>query len=164
MSAKILKTYKVSLPAVRLIGKRYGANENFGAKWGEWFAKDLFSPIEKLGVISEIGNTYLGMMRIINGELEYWIGILFPENTEVPSGYDYADIEPIDYAVCWIHGKDNSEICGMEAHNLCLEEIKKQGFARKEDDWCIESYTCPRYTTPDEQGNIILDYYIAIER
>ncbi|MEE1356150.1 MAG: hypothetical protein UHG68_01150 [Clostridia bacterium] len=24
--------------------------------------------------------------------------------------------------------------------------------------WSFENCTCPRYTTPDEQGNIIMDY------
>ena len=24
--------------------------------------------------------------------------------------------------------------------------------------WSFENCTCPRYTTPDEKGNIILDY------
>jgi predicted transcriptional regulator YdeE len=163
MSAKILKTEKVSLPAVRLIGKRYTCNDDFGAKWGEWFANDLFSPIEKLGAIPEIGNTYLGVKRIVGGELEYWIGLFFAENTTVPDVYDFADIEPMDYAICWIYGKDNSELLSMETHNLCLETIAKEGYKRKEDSWCIESYTCPRFTTPDESGNIILDYYLAIE-
>jgi len=23
--------------------------------------------------------------------------------------------------------------------------------------WCIERYCCPRYTTPDEKGKIIMD-------
>lgn len=50
----------------------------------------------------------------------------------------------------------------METHNLCLEEIKRLGLQRKEDDWCFERYNCPRFTTPDADGNVILDYGIAI--
>ena len=48
-------------------------------------------------------------------------------------------------------------------HNLCLEKLKSLGFKRKEDDWCFERYNCPRFTTPDEEGNVILDYGISIE-
>ena len=33
---------------------------------------------------------------------------------------------------------------------------------RKENDWCFERYNCPRYTTPDENGNVILDYAVSI--
>lgn len=50
----------------------------------------------------------------------------------------------------------------MDPHNMCLEELKTHGFLRKEDDWCFERYNCPRFTTPDENGNVILDYGIAI--
>ena len=41
--------------------------------------------------------------------------------------------------------------------------MKALGFKRKEDDWCFERYNCPRFTTPDEEGNVILDYGISIE-
>lgn len=29
-------------------------------------------------------------------------------------------------------------------------------------EWCFERYNCPGFTTPDEQGNVILDYGISI--
>ena len=29
-------------------------------------------------------------------------------------------------------------------------------------DWCFERYNCPRFTSPDEAGNVILDYGISI--
>jgi hypothetical protein len=51
----------------------------------------------------------------------------------------------------------------METHDMCLEELKALGYKRKEDDWCFERYNCPRFTTPDEKGNVILDYGISIE-
>ena len=72
-------------------------------------------------------------------------------------------IEALDYAVCYLQGKEgSSEFYAMETHNLCLEEIKRLGLQRKEDDWCFERYNCPRFTTPDADGNVILDYGIAI--
>ena len=51
----------------------------------------------------------------------------------------------------------------MEAHNLCLEELRRNGWVRREDDWCFERYNWPRFTTPDEQGRVILDYGISVE-
>ena len=33
-----------------------------------------------------------------------------------------------------------------------------------ENDWCFERYNCPRFTSPDNNGNIILDYGISIEK
>lgn len=51
----------------------------------------------------------------------------------------------------------------MNTHNMCLEALKAQGLKRKEYDWCFKRYNCPRFTTPDENGDVILDYGIAIE-
>jgi hypothetical protein len=33
-----------------------------------------------------------------------------------------------------------------------------------QNDWCFERYNCPRYTMPDNNGNVILDYGISIEK
>lgn len=100
----------------------------------------------------------------MNGMPERWIGMLFPVNTEVPEGFEYVDIEPLDYAVCYLYDKEGSgDFYSMDTHNMCLEELKAHEFKRKEDDWCFERYNCPRFTTPDEKGNVILDYAISIE-
>ena len=34
-----------------------------------------------------------------NGMPERWIGMLFPANTDVTEGFEYVDIEPLDYAI-----------------------------------------------------------------
>ena len=52
----------------------------------------------------------------------------------------------------------------MDTHNMCLNELSLRGYKRREDSWCLERYNCPRFTTPDENGDIILDYAIAIEK
>ena len=45
--------------------------------------------------------------------------------------------------------------------------MKKQGMEIISDEagayWFFERYTCPRFTTPDEDGNVILDIcqYVA---
>ena len=106
----------------------------------------------------------MAAMRVVNGELEYWIGFFCPADTEVPGGYEAVDISPRRYAVLWRRGDEhNGEIYGLEAHNLCLEELKRSGWVRREDDWCFERYNCPRFTTPDDQGRVILDYGISVE-
>ena len=90
--------------------------------------------------------------------------MFFPVDTVVPEGFEYVDMQPLEYAVVYLYGNEhNGELYGLERHNMCLEELKKQGFRRKEDDWCFERYNCPRFTTPDQQGNVILDYGISIE-
>jgi hypothetical protein len=160
MSVKILEVKKESFPASRFIGKKYTQCPN----WGEWWQNDLFSILEKNERLFNNGDAYIGAVHIVDGMPEYWIGMFFPVNTEVSEGFDFVDIEPLDYAVCYLQDKEGSgDFYTMETHNLCLEKLKSLGFKRKEDDWCFERYNCPRFTTPDEEGNVILDYGISIE-
>lgn len=160
MAVQILEVKKESAPAVRLIGKRY---EN-GANWAEWWENHWFEVLEAIPSPPWSGDAYLGAVHIVNGMPEYWIGMMFPEGTEIPAGFEGIDMEPLDYAVCYLRDKEGSgDFYTMETHNRCLEAIKKMGFQRKEDDWCFERCNCPRFTTPDDEGNVILDYGIAIE-
>ncbi len=167
MGAEIIKVYKEHLPALRLIGKRYTDSDrvdgNFGAKWGEWFENGWFDEIEKLGVLPENGDAYLGAMRNVDDSFEYWIGMFFPAGTPVPEGYDFADIPEGDIAVCWVYGnKDNGELYGFEPHIMCINEISQRGWLLQNKPWFFERYNCPRFTTPDEKGNVILDYCMYI--
>lgn len=160
MSVKILEVKKESFPAARFIGKKYTQGPN----WGEWWENDWFSVLEKNERLSVNGDAYIGAIHIVDGMPEYWIGMFFPVNTEVPEGFDFVDIDSLDYAVCYLQDKEGSgDFYTMETHNLCLEKLKSLGFKRKEDDWCFERYNCPRYTMPDNNGNVILDYGISIE-
>ncbi len=92
-------------------------------------------------------------------EFEYWIGMFFPENTKVPAGYMYTDINSGDVGTCWIYGnEDNGEIYGQEAHDMCMAKIKEEGWQVSKDSCFFERYNCPRFTTPDDKGKVILDY------
>lgn len=167
--AEIIKCFKEHLPALRLIGKRYidsdrDSHGSFGNKWGEWFKNGWFSEIEKLGALPENGDAYLGAMKCINGKFVYWIGMFFPAETTVPEGFAYADIPEGDIATCYIYGREDSgELYGLEAHNACMEEIAKKGWKLQKDPWFFERYNCPRFTTPDEHGKVILDYCAYVE-
>ena len=89
---------------------------------------------------------------------------VLPVDTDVPSGFDFVDMEALEYVVCYLYDKEgSSDFYTMETHDRCLDELKAHGLKRKEDDWCFERYNCPRFTTPDEEGNVILDYGISIE-
>jgi predicted transcriptional regulator YdeE len=163
---EIVKVYRESLPSLRLIGKRYTdsdrVNGSFGSKWGEWFANGYFEPLEKLGSLPENEGAYLGCMHCVN-EFEYWIGMFFAEGTPVPEGYSYVDIPKGDIGTCWIYGReDNGEIYGSEPHNMCMDKMKEAGWELAEDPWFFERYNCPRFTTPDENGKVILDYAVYL--
>lgn len=166
MAAKIVEVKREHFPKARFIGKRYTdadrVNGMFGAKWGKWWANDWFTPLEEMGVLP-LNDGCMAAMRVVDGVFEYWIGYFFAEGTAAPEGYEFVDTEPVDFAKFWIYGNENNgELYGMDVHNMCLEEIKKRGWERFEDNWCFERYNCPRFTTPDENGNVILDYGISI--
>ena len=152
MVVEIVEIKKESWPACRLIGKR-------GGDWGAWWANGWFEPLEKLTPLAQNGDAYIGAVHIANGAPERWIGMVFPADTPVPEGYEYADVPAMDYAVCYLRDKDGSgDFYTMETHDRCLAALKEQGFTRKEDDWCFERYNCPRFTTPDENGLVVLEY------
>ena len=106
----------------------------------------------------------MAAMRVVDGELEYWIGFFCPADVDAPEGYEAVDIGLRKYAVLWKRGDEhNGELYVLDAHNLCLDELKRNKWVRREDDWCFERYNCPRFTTPDAEGRVILDYGISVE-
>lgn len=160
MAAKIVDFRLENCPKARFIGKRYVGSPN----WGEWWENGWFDVLEQLPQLPINDNAYLGALRVADGVLEYWIGMFFEADTPVPDGFDFADTDPMSYAVYFLYGSEQSgELFGLERHNMCLEDLKAREITRFEDNWCIERCNCPRFTTPDEHGNVVLDYLISVE-
>lgn len=173
--AEIIKVYKEHLPSLRIIGKRYtnadrGNDGGFGHKWGEWFQNDWFAVLEKLGEAKNIENGYLGFMRCdgsdFENSFEYWIGMFFAPDTEVPEGYDSINLDEGNAGICWIKGNESDgSIYNM--HDECVAKFQENGMGNfKGDDinraFIFERYNCPRFTEKDEQGNVVLDYGIYL--
>lgn len=164
---EIVKVYREHLPSLRLIGKRYADGDRcpdggFGGKWEEWFRRDMFAPLHAIGLLPENGDAYVGFMRCATG-FEYWIGAFLPAATPVPDGYASLDLPASDIGTCWLHGRqDTGELYGMEPHAMCMAKIREAGWQPAEKAWSFERYNCPRFTTPDLDGMVILDYCIAI--
>lgn len=170
--AEIIKTYRQSVPAMRFIGKKYGdedrVNGGFGAQWGAWFSNGWFDQLESScdrKVVSEDSDATIGLMRYKEGEpFQYWIGLFFPQETEVPEGFEFVDIPEADLGVVWLYGKEH-EVFGKE--QKCAESCQQKGYKVIPDEqgayWFFERYVCPRFTTPDADGKIVLDicHYIA---
>lgn len=99
-------------------------------------------------------------MRLANdaGEFEYWIGMLLSPDAQVLDGFLSVDIPAGELGVCWVYGNDkNGELYGMEATELTMAAFAKKGWKYAEDGWFFERYNHPRFTEPDEKGNVILD-------
>ena len=153
---KIVDIQKECWPKCVLIGKR-------GTNWGEWWSNGWFDALEKQPALPENGDAYIGAVRIVNGVPERWIGMYFPEGTVAPEGYEAVEIPATNYAVCYLQDKEGSgSFYTMETHQACLAALAERGYTRSEGDWCFERCNCPRYTTPDENGHVVLDYGIAI--
>ena len=161
--AGIIKTFKEDVPAMRFIGKKY---DNFTA-WGEFFENGWFDKIEEAmgGVdailkIWENGGGYIGLeCRRCAELLEYWIGMFPPAGTEVPAGFDFIDFPESTLGTCWIYGEEK------DVHRLtkgCSMALSMEGIEMTSDKtkliYSFENCLCPRYTTPDEKGNVTLDY------
>ena len=156
--AEIIKVYKESVPAMRLIGKKYTnqdrVNGLFGVKWDEWFKNNWFDQLEKLGTPDGLDNGYIGYMNCDEkGEFNYWIGVFTPENTTVPDGFDSLDFPAGSLGICHVYGKEPEVYCNEE---MCCDKLKTEGY-KVDDRGCFERYNYPRFCEPDDKGNIILD-------
>jgi hypothetical protein len=161
---KIVRTYKERMPSMRLIGIPYynkDRNEfSFSDKWDEWFVSNRFEALEELFPLFD---DYIGCMRINNGEFEYWIGMFFPIDTPAPEGFQYADIDEGYVGTNWIYGsKESGELFTADALEACVKRLKEFNWTPA-DTWFFERYNCPRFTHPDENGNVILDYSIYLK-
>ncbi len=115
--------------------------------------------------IWENGGAYVGLECRKNGELQqYWIGMFTPEDTEVPQGFEYIDFPKSSLGTCWIYGREE-EVHGSVGN--CWKALQNEGFEIAVDEngveMSFENCLCPRFTTPDEKGNVILDYCYFIK-
>lgn len=158
----ITKIVRESCPAARFIGKRYPAG---AADWSEFWANGWFDELEKLPGLLDINDSgYTEAIRVVNGKPEHWLGMFFAAGTAAPAHFDSADMPETEYAVCYLYGRqETGELFDCDAHERCLAALKEQGLCPRENGWCFQRCNCPRFTTPDEQGNVILDYGISIE-
>ncbi len=176
--AEIVKAYRQEVPAMRFIGRMYGDGDRvdggFGAKWHEWFANGWFAAVEQAAggepvthALYEDGDAYIGLMRWCEGEpFQYWIGEFVPPGTPVPDGFASVEFEAGALGVCWLYGS-MSDLFGQEGR--CAEALGEAGMKVVPDAgnskawWFFERYGCPRFTTADENGNVILDVCHYVE-
>lgn len=170
--AKLIKFEVDKLPKLYLVGKelRYNmealmkGDNRIPAFWDKCFTDEVFSTLEKQSEFI-FNNAYVGVMMdwdMGDGDFSYICGMLFNEGVTAPEGFVLREIEATKVGIGWIKGKDTADVCS-NAHVLTEQEIKDVGLCTGKMKWCMELYNCPRFTTPDENGEIILDYYIPCE-
>ena len=163
---EIVKVYKEAVPHVKLVGKRY-TNEDrdetgtFARYWQRAFREGWFFALRQGGkCVPGQSDDPLGMMRMVgeNGGFEYWIGLFLAPDADIPEGFEGVEIPAGEVGVCWLYGNDkNGELFSEEASNLAMGALAEKGWSFSQDAWFFERYNCPRFTDPDEKGNVILD-------
>ena len=160
------------LPPVRVIGReiRYGMDEHMNgnnrlpAFWETCFNNNLFAPLEAIPK-SVFDPSYVGLIcdwERGDGEFSYVVGMRMIVGTPAPAGYVYYDLNPCKAAIAWITGPSVAEICSS-AHEMTLAAGAEHGVRFQNSSWNMELYNCPRFTTPDADGNITLDYIIPVD-
>lgn len=166
--AKLANFQVDQLPEIRIIGKAIypdmDMKENpIPAFWQECFRDGTFSKLEELEEYY-MDSSYVGWMSdwgIEGDKFTYICGILMKSDTPVPEGFIYRDIAASTVAIGWIQGLEKDVY--PVAHEFTEKAMEEQGYKLDQSaNWCMELYNCPRFTTPMENGEIILDYYIPV--
>lgn len=89
--------------------------------------------------------------------------MLFKEGVTVPDGYVIREIGGEKIGKCWIKSKNAADVTSS-AHALTMQAIRDAGLCPNQMKWSMQLFTNPRFTIPDENGEVILDYYIPIAR
>ena len=167
----IVHCYRQDFPKCRFVGIRYTNPEQAANAWGEWFSEERFENLETLltpefCAIYPDTDAYVSLTREGSDVgFESWIGMFLPENSPVPQGFESMDFQHSYAGICWIQGAEQS-LYGQNAlcrETLCSHNLK---IASEADGtcWFFERYTCPRFTTPDENGEVILDAGYFVEK
>lgn len=135
------------------------------AFWGTCFSDGTFAILEKQADFIFDGS-YAGVMTDWSrgdGNFSYICGIMMKEGVTVPEGFIMHEMDATKVGISWIKGKDTADVCS-NAHEFTEQSIREAGLVCDNMPWSMELYNCPRYTTPDENGDIILDYFIIFSR
>lgn len=159
------------MPDVLLVGKAIRHTRGEMAKgdnpipafWSRCFADGTFPALEAQGDFV-YNHGYAGVMTdwdsAYNGFC-YVVGMLMKPGADVPQGFVSYPLDATRIATGWIQGKDAADV-GEKAYAYTEQAVYSNGYRCNQMKWCMELFTHPRYTTPDENGNIIMDYCLPV--
>ncbi|MCL1909990.1 MAG: GyrI-like domain-containing protein, partial [Kiritimatiellaeota bacterium] len=164
----------IEQPEILIVGKLLRFNFDWSkpentppALWQRSFADGTFTTLEAL--TNFIHNpSYVGYMDNYDpadNAFDYICGMMMKPGTPVPDGFISRTVPAAKVANGWIKGKQNAEREIYDnAHTLTDKALAEHGLKYAPGaNWSMEVYTCPRFTTPDADGFIILDYYLPCE-
>lgn len=164
---KLVKLEVVELPSLLVVGKELHLPGNMDVNpipefWQQCFAHGTFAVLEALDEYL-VERDYVGWIGDWDGEYFYYIcGMLLKPGAPVPEGFVQRELPPTKVAVAWIQGPEEEVI--PYAHSITVQAAEQQGYSYDQGpNWSLELYNCPRYTEPNEQGEVILDYYLPVK-
>jgi hypothetical protein len=165
MPAEIVKCERISHPPVRFIGKRFSTYPD----WNLFWQNNWFEAIESAGERADVNdNSYCVLTGFAPEGIEFYLGEFFPENTPVPEGFDYADLPAMEAGMCYIRGTiEECVAVPVYGRDKLLDALERNGMAVAPSGapprWAsFERDNCPRWTAPDPDGHVILDYAIYL--
>lgn len=164
---KLVNLQVKELPRMYVVGRairvKMDMEENpIPALWDRCFAEGTFETLEALEDY-HLDKDYVGWLGDWSEDsFVYICGMLMKPEVPVPEGFDWRELAPAKAGVGWIKGRVPEVL--FHAHDLTLEALLEAGYEPDHGaGWSMELYNCPRYTNPDENGELILDYYIAVK-
>ena len=155
MAVSVRYGERVALPALRLIGRT-------GTRWDDWWDNGWFDTLEH-HTVPPFDPDYVDCFRTCAGQEEAWIGMLFPEDAPVPEGYGSTVLPAGNYALCCLTGmEDDPDLYGSAASVLCVQAVEEQANLTV-PGLTLARYNCPRFTTPDAEGCVTVDYLLPLE-
>ena len=167
MAATIIKAERVTHPPVRFIGKHFDTYPNWGLAWAE----DWFGTIEKAGKTADVNDgSYCVLVGQTESGIEFYLGEFMEADTPIPEGFDYADLPEMSAGLVYIKGKQDEvySLTAPDKRNILKAALAEVGVNLSDSDsapkrWMsFERDNCPRFTDPDADGNLILDYALYL--
>jgi hypothetical protein len=96
----------------------------------------------------------------------HWIGEFMETGTPAPEGLDIVDIPNSQAVLFFINGKERDFYGTLCDTAPLYEQIEKLGLPLPNVNNTLKYFereNCPRFTTPDEDGFIIVDYIILLD-
>ncbi len=163
--SKLIQLEIKSLGEWCVVGKeikvQMGMENPIPAFWDKCFADGTFRALEELDDFV-LCTDYVGFMcdfQGVDNTFTYICGMMMKPGCPVPDGFVSYPVASSSAAVGWIQGDSTKDVC-MTAHEHTAKALEEKGYTNEGFTWSMELYNCPRFTTPDAQGQIILDYYI----
>jgi len=169
---EVINLEVVKLPKLIAVGKKfrysYEALNNGDNRlpdfWNKCYKESVFAPLEsQMEYIFDCSHAGIFFdWHSGDSNFSYIIGMLMKDGVSVPDGYSTHELTESEIALCWVKCKSLAETRAVpfESTAKAIEDIGR-GCANMK--WCIDLYHPSRSTTPDENGEVILDCYIPLD-